>query len=418
MSSKNLQETFIFLLPDSSPMKYIILLGDGMADYSLDELGGRTPLEAAKKPNIDALAKRSVGGYLRTIPKGMGPGSDVANLSILGYDPRIYYTGRGPLEAVSIGVKLEKGEMAFRCNLITQRNGAIADYSAGHISTEEAEELIQALDDHFDLGRFYGGVSYRNLFVTQSIPDIETTPPHDVIGGKIRDNLVRPADDLRVASLNKMIIDSKDVLEDLPINLRRKKEGKNPANMIWLWGQGVAPSMEPFHEKHGIRGAVISAVDLIKGIGIYAGMEIIEVPNSTGLIDTNWEGKADHAIKALEKVDLVYLHVEAIDEASHAGDAKMKVAAIEEFDRRLVGRLLENLDFECTIALLPDHYTPISIKTHSQDPVPYIISAPKNKSDGLKSYSEREVKENGSLGIREGHEFLKMFLEGNSTSFA
>jgi 2,3-bisphosphoglycerate-independent phosphoglycerate mutase len=399
-------------------MKYIILLGDGMADYPVEELGGRTPLEAAKKPNIDSLTRRGVGGYLRTIPPRMGPGSDVANLSILGYDPKIYYTGRGPLEAASIGVKLDKEEIAFRCNLITENDGVIADYSAGHISTEEAGELIQALDDHIELGRFYRGLSYRHLFVTDFIPNIETTPPHDVIGGKIGENLMRPINDPRVARLNEMIIDSKDILEEHSVNIRRKKEGKKPANMIWLWGQGGVPSMEPFLQKHGIRGAIISAVDLIKGIGIYAGMEIIDVPETTGLIDTNWEGKADHAIRALERLDLVYLHVEAIDEAAHAGDAKMKIAAIEEFDRRLVGRLLKNVDFECTIALLPDHYTPIIMKTHSRDPVPYIISAPEHKVDGLKSYSEKEIKEKGSLGLRDGHEFMKMFLERNFTSYA
>ena len=393
-------------------MKYIILLGDGMADYPLAKLGGKTPLEAARKPNIDSIAQEGAGGYLRTIPAGMGAGSDVANLSILGYDPGKYYTGRGPLEAASIGVKLKKGEVAFRCNLITEQDGRIADYSAGHISNEEGKRLIASLNKHFSLGRFYSGLSYRNLFVTESLPDVKSTPPHDVIGGSIKDHLLKPASDPRVSKLNEMMLESKTVLEDHQVNVKRKREGKNPGNMIWLWGEGVAPSLEPFHEKHGVKGAVISAVDLIKGLGMYAGMEIIDVPDATGLLNTNWEGKADYAVLALEKVDLVYLHVEAIDEASHAGDLKMKIRAIEEFDKRLVGRLMENLDFECRIALLPDHYTPIKIKTHTADPVPFVISGPGFEASGLKSYSEKEIKVKGSKRIRMGHEFMGMLLKG------
>jgi 2,3-bisphosphoglycerate-independent phosphoglycerate mutase len=391
-------------------MKYIILLGDGMADYPVEELDGRTPLEFAKKPHIDALARQGVGGYLRTIPSGMGAGSDVANLSILGYDPEKYYTGRGPLEAASIGVNLGKDETAFRCNLITEKGGRIEDYSAGHISNKESGELIDTLNKHFNLGRFYSGVSYRNLFVTKSIQGVDSTPPHDVIGGEIKDYLLSPAEDLRVADLNQMIIDSKRVLEDHPVNSKRKEEKKSQANMIWLWGQGVRPKLEPFYEKFGVKSVVISAVDLIKGIGKYAGMEILSVPGVTGLIDTNWEGKADAAIQALETVDLVYLHVEAIDEASHAGNARMKVSAIEEFDKRLVSRLIEKLDFPCKIALLPDHYTPVSKRTHTSDPVPYIISSIGKDLNELRVYSETEIKEKGSLGIKKGHEFMKTFL--------
>jgi 2,3-bisphosphoglycerate-independent phosphoglycerate mutase len=392
-------------------MKYIILLGDGMADYPIEELGGRTPLEVAKKPHIDSLARQGAGGYLRTIPNGMGAGSDVANLSILGYDPKKYYTGRGPLEAASIGVNLGEDETAFRSNFITAGDGRIEDYSAGHISNRESEELIDALNDHFNLGRFYRGVSYRNLFVTKSIQGVDSTPPHDVIGGEIKEHLLRPFDNSPVTGLNKMILDSKMVLEDHPVNLKRKEEGKNPANMIWLWGQGEKPFLKPFEEKFGVKGAVISAVDLIKGIGKYAEMEILKVPEVTGLIDTNWAGKADAAIQALETVDLVYLHVEAIDEASHAGDTEMKVFAIEEFDKRLVARLIEKLDFPCKIALLPDHYTPVSMRTHTSDPVPYTISSIGKEANELRTYSESEIKEKGSLGIKMGHEFMKTFLE-------
>ncbi|MFV2041328.1 MAG: cofactor-independent phosphoglycerate mutase, partial [Candidatus Hydrothermarchaeales archaeon] len=354
-------------------MKYIILLGDGMADYPLTELGGRTPLEAAKKPNIHALASSGFGGRLETIPEGMGAGSDVANLSILGYDPARYYTGRGPLEAASIGVKLSADEVAFRCNFITEKDGMIDDYSAGHITSSETEPLIKSLNESFDLGRFYSGVSYRNLFVTDTGAELTTTPPHDVLDGRVSEHLIKPSDDSDAARLNKMILDSKEILENHPVNRRRAAEGRNPANMIWLWGQGRAPSIKPFHRRYGIKGAVISAVDLIKGIGIYAGMEIVEVPNATGLIDTNWEGKAEAALKALETVDLVYVHVEAIDEAAHAGDMSLKIRAIEEFDRRLVGPLLEGVDQECKIAVLPDHFTPIRLKTHTADPVPFIV---------------------------------------------
>jgi 2,3-bisphosphoglycerate-independent phosphoglycerate mutase len=392
-------------------MKYIIFLGDGMADYPLPELGGRTPLEVADKPNIDALTNRGVGGFLRTIPDGMGAGSDVANLSILGYNPRRYYTGRGPLEAASMGVKLGSEEMAFRCNFITERDGKIFDYSAGHISNIESQGLIDSLNAHFNVGRFYSGVSYRNLFVTKSITGVETTPPHDAIGGGITDNLPKPATNPRVTKLNEMIVQSKKFLEGHPINQSRKKKSRNPANMIWLWGQGISPSIEPFQSRAGIRGAVVSAVDLIKGIGIYAGMDIVDVQGATGLIDTNWRGKADSALTALETVDLVYLHVEAIDETSHSGDVEMKVAAIEEFDKRLVGRIVEKIDFEYKMAILPDHYTPISLKTHSKDPVPFIISSLDGEWDNLTTFSEKEIKKKGSLGIREGHDFMDLFLK-------
>ncbi len=393
-------------------MKYIILLGDGMADYPVESLGGRTPLEAAHKPNIDSLAKKGVAGLLRTIPSGMGAGSDVANLSILGYDPKQCYTGRGPLEAASIGVRLKRGEMAFRCNLITERDGRILDYSAGHISNPEAADLVRALNRELPLGRFYPGLSYRNLFITDFIPDIETSPPHDVIGGLINEHLPRPENDEGVREINQMILGSKKILERHQVNIIRIEKGLYPANMIWLWGQGTAPQLEPFSSKYGVKAAVVSAVDIIRGIGTYAGMELADVPNATGLIDTNWEGKADHALSALDRVDLVYVHVEAIDEASHAGDAELKVRAIEEFDKRLVGRLIDKINFECRIAILPDHYTPTSIKTHTSDAVPFVITNLGGKVDGLTEYSEKEVKERGSLGTSEGHHFMDLFLKG------
>jgi 2,3-bisphosphoglycerate-independent phosphoglycerate mutase len=393
-------------------MKFIILLGDGMADYPIQELGGKTPLEVAETPNMDSLARKGFGGSLRTIPAGMAAGSDVANLSILGYDPIKYYTGRGPLEAASIGVSLEKDEMAFRCNLITELDGAIVDYSGGHISTPEAEDLIATLNENSDLGTFHKGLSYRHLFVSKNIQGISSTPPHDVIGGLISDHLIKSENGSpKVEELNRMILNSKDLLEDHPINLRRKQEGKRPANMIWLWGEGIAPSIEPFHKKYGIRAAIISAVDLLKGIGIYAGLEIIEVPGASGLIDTNWEGKAEAALKTLKEVDLVYVHVEAIDEAAHSGDLDLKIKAIEAFDKRLIGSLIDKIDFECRIALLPDHFTPLRLKTHTHDPVPFIISGSDVTSGGLESYSEKEVRENGSIKNMNGHEFINFFLK-------
>ncbi len=391
-------------------MKYLILLADGMADYPAEELGKKTPLEIAQTPNMDILAKESQGGYLRTIPPGMGAGSDVANLSILGYDPALYYTGRGPLEAASVGVELKVGETAFRCNLITVKKGRIIDYSAGHISSEESAALIEWLNKNFHNGRFYPGVSYRNLFVTPALHGLVSTPPHDVTGGLIDEHLLQPASDPDVQRLNRMMLESEKILKKHPVNLKRKRDGRNPGNMIWLWGQGVAPSLTAFHEKNGVKGAIISAVDLIKGIGIYAGMDILDVDGATGLIDTNWKGKALKAVDALENYDLVYVHVEAIDEASHAGDVELKIKAIEAFDKYLVGEVLDTREANWRIAILPDHYTPCRLKTHTDDPVPFIVSGKGLDGDGLRSYTEKEVKEKGSLGIRDGHDFMKLFL--------
>ncbi|MFQ5887962.1 MAG: cofactor-independent phosphoglycerate mutase [Candidatus Hydrothermarchaeales archaeon] len=393
-------------------MKYIILVGDGMADFPLDELGSKTPLEVAFKPNIDRLASKARLGTLKTIPDGMEAGSDIANLSILGYDPRKYYTGRGPLEAVSMGVKLGPNDIAFRCNLITEENNTLKDYCADHITSEEARLLIEGVGRAFkDVGDFYPGVSYRHLFVLRNgVEGLKSTPPHDVIGGKISEHLIKPEDKRIVKSLNSMILDSKEVLSKHSVNLKRKEKGLNPANMIWLWGQGKRPDIEPLKERYGITGAVVSAVDLIKGIGVYAGMDIIDVPGATGYYDTDYESKADHCLKALEDHGLVYLHVESIDEAGHAGDIEMKIKCIEEFDRRLVGRLLDNLEDESSVALLPDHYTPISTKTHDPTPVPFLIYKPGKGNDGIEKFTE-SVARNGSFGTIKGEEFIKLFLK-------
>lgn len=392
-------------------MKYMVIVGDGMADYPLSELRGKTPLQVANKPNIDGIARRGRCGLFRTIPQGMGAGSDIANLSVLGYDPRRYYTGRGPLEAASIGVKLNSDDIAFRCNLITEKEGKIEDYSAGHITSGEARELIAAVSKAFgSIGEFYAGVSYRHLFVFRNGSEgLESTPPHDAAGENIQKHLLKPVNSSTAQKLNRMMLDSKAVLSSHPVNLKRIREGKNPGNMLWLWGQGRAPRMEPLQNKYGLRGAVISAVDLIKGIGACLGMEIIKVQGATGYYDTNYEGKAEAALEALERKDYVYVHVEAPDEAGHVGNLEEKIRSIENLDGRLVGKILSGAPENTTIAVLPDHPTPIKVKTHVSDPVPFAIYSPNAKSDGVESFDEEAVKQ-GSLGLLEGEQFMKILL--------
>lgn len=393
-------------------MKYIVIIGDGMGDLPLKELGGKTPLQVAKKPNMDRIAELGKSGLLKTIPNGMGAGSDVANLSILGYDPKKYYTGRGPLEAASAGVKLRDGDIAFRCNIITEKGGELLDYSAGHITTNEAKELIKELNRKLgSRGTFYPGFDYRHLFVTNDGEKLTCSPPHDVMGGKIRDHLIKPLDDPLAKKLNAMMLKSKHVLSGHPVNLKRKKEGKLPGNMIWLWGQGRKPRMEPFEEKFGIQGMMISAVDLLKGIGTYAKMEVPDVPGATGYYDTNYRAKADTALRALKKLDYVYVHVEAIDEAGHAGDLDKKIATIEDFDEKLVGRILDR-EKDTKIAVLPDHITPISTRTHARDPVPFSVYTPGEDGDRL-AYDEESAKK-GSLGHVEGPSFMKLLLAGST----
>ncbi len=393
-------------------MKYVVVVGDGMADYPLEPLGGKTPLQAAEKPHMDEMARRGRCGLLRTVPEGMEPGSDVANLAILGYDPRKYYTGRGPLEAASIGVVLSPGDLAFRCNLITEEDGILASSNAGHITTEEAKLLIEILAKTFgSYGEFYPGVSYRHLFVLRGCKEdkIVTTPPHDIVGGEMARHMVRPDGPL-TRRLNELILASRNALEGHAVNLARTKAGKRPGNMIWLWGQGRRPRMESFQKRFGIDGSVISAVDLVKGIGILLGMEVPKVPGATGYYDTNYEGKADYALRALEERDFVYIHVEAPDEAGHAGDLERKIEAIEALDRRLLGRLLDGLGEEAAIALLPDHPTPISLRTHVTDPVPFALYAPGKRGDGM-AFDESSAR-SGSLGLLEGGDLMHLLLEG------
>ncbi|NOZ58645.1 MAG: cofactor-independent phosphoglycerate mutase [Euryarchaeota archaeon] len=391
-------------------MKYLVVVGDGMADYPLEELGGRTPLEEASTPNMDSIARRGAAGMLRTIPPGMDAGSDIANLSILGYDPRKYYTGRGPLEAASLGVELGDGEFAWRCNLITVEDGRIADFTAGHITSAEARELVEALNRELGhAGRFYPGVSYRHLFVSERGEGLSSTPPHDVVGARVEEHLLKPKHSASARELNELMLRSREVLEEHEVNRRRVEQGKRPANMIWLWGQGKKPELEPFAERFGITGAAISAVDLIRGIARLAGMRVVHVPGATGYYDTDYRAKAEYALRALEEVDFCYIHVEAPDEAGHEGSVEMKLRTIEDLDGKLIGRLLDGMEEDTAIAVLPDHPTPIRVKTHTPEPVPFAVLSPRVEGDGVGSFSEREC-QRGSLGLVEGTEFIRLLL--------
>ena len=395
-------------------MKYVIVVGDGMADYPLEELGGKTPLQVANKPNMDWIASNGRSGVLRTIPAGMNPGSDVAIMSILGYNPREHHRGRGPLEAAGMGVKLEKKDLAFRCNLITQKNGVIVDYSADHITTEEARELINTIKKEFRyLGDFYTGISYRHLFVLKKFYDdpdkIKTVPPHEVMGKKINDCLAGPMDNKTAKILNEMMLSSRKILSSHQINLARIKNRKNPANMIWVWGEGKKPTMKTLVEKYSVKGAVVSAVTVVKGVGVCAGMTKLEVPGATGYYDTNYENKAKYALDALKTHDLVLVHVEAPDEAGHVGDIERKIEAIENIDSRLVGNIIDGLRGEYKMAIMADHPTPIKIRAHAADPVPFSIYSTKDQKDEVKCFDEKSA-ENGSLGLLEGYNFMDIFV--------
>lgn len=401
-------------------MKYIIVLGDGMADEPVESLCSQTPLQFARIPHIDLLAKKGNTGLLSTVPDGMHPGSEVANLSVLGYDPARVLEGRGALEAASMGVDILPGEMAMRCNLICIENGKIKNHSAGHISNEEAEILIHFLNEKLGNERlqFFPGVSYRHLLKLKGgDKHLDCTPPHDVRGADFRQVLIRPLfiDSQATADyLNDLIIQSQVLLENHPVNQKRKAEGKDPANSIWPWSPGYKPQMKKLSEEYPIRtGAVISAVDLIKGIGIYAGLESIKVEGATGLYNTNYEGKAQAALKALKEKDFVYLHIEASDEAGHEGDVELKVKTIEDIDSRVLKTLMEETekwDEPVTIALLPDHPTPCRIKTHTNSPVPFVIYKPGETPDEVTEYNEFSVKK-GKYGLLKGVEFIKAFFE-------
>jgi 2,3-bisphosphoglycerate-independent phosphoglycerate mutase len=391
-----------------------------MADQSEEERGGLTPLMAAHKPNIDRLAKIGRTGLLKTIPDSLPPGSEVANLAVLGYDVETIFEGRGVIEAASMGVALEEGDLAMRCNLICVKEGKIKNHSAGHISTEEAAELINYLNEELGNGsvRFYPGVSYRHLLVIKGgNKAINCVPPHDVPGTSFTDVLPVAIDqsaDETVNLLANLIFESQKLLVGHPVNIRRKTAGKDMANSIWPWSQGYKPQMATLKEMYGIKkGAVISAVDLIQGIGVYAGLDFIKVEGATGLYDTNYEGKAQAALDALKDHDFVYLHIEASDEAGHEGDFDLKVKTIEYLDQRVVKFLMEKtfeLNDSVSIALLPDHPTPWKLKTHTRDAVPFVIYRPGAIPDNVDHYDEYSVRE-GIFGTLQSNQFMRELLK-------
>lgn len=401
-------------------MKHIIILGDGMADEPIPELGNKTPMEAAETPTMDWLASHGRVGLLKTVPVGYHPGSEVANMSVLGYDLDKTFEGRGSLEAASMGVPLLDDEMAMRCNLICIENGIIKNHSAGHISNEEAAELIASLNEKLadDNVHFYQGVSYRHLLkIKHGDKRILCTPPHDVPGTPFRDVLVKAETAEAQATadlLNNLILRSQKLLENHPVNLKRKAEGKDAANSIWPWSPGYRPKMQTLMERFGIRsGVVISAVDLIRGIGVYAGLRPILVEGATGLWDTNYEGKVAAAVAALKDNDFVFLHIEASDEAGHEGDYNLKIRTIENLDSRVckpIVQAVQGMDEPVAIAVLPDHPTPCHIRTHTSNPVPFLIYRPGETADGVEAFSERSAKD-GSYGLLEGDQFIKEFLK-------
>lgn len=401
-------------------MKYIVILGDGMADYPVDEFGGKTILEAADKPVTDDMCRHGELGMVKTVQDGMKPGSDVANLSVMGYDTKKCYSGRSPLEAASIGVPLRDSDVTFRCNLVTLSDEenygdkTMIDYSAGEITTEEAAELIKAVAAELDTDaiKFYPGISYRHLTVWDGgSTDVELTPPHDISDKKIAEYL--PKGDGAGVILD-MMKKSEKILKDHPVNKKRAAEGKNPATSIWIWGEGTKPQLENFEEKFGLKGSVISAVDLIKGIAKCAGMESIDVEGATGNCDTNWDGKARAALDALlNGSDFVYIHMEAPDEMGHQGKPEKKKYAVETIDKKVVGFLKDELEkrgIDYRMLIMPDHPTPIKLKTHVSDPVPYVIYDSTNRGGGSGlDYTEENGKKTG-IYIEEGYTLMNRFL--------
>lgn len=403
-------------------MKYVVILGDGMADYPQASLGGKTPLELAKKPNIDALCPMSEVGLMKTVPCGMKPGSDVANLSVLGYNPKDCYSGRSPLEAGSIGIDLKDTDVTARANLVTLSNEinfedkTMVDYSAGEISTEEAKILIEYLAERLndDKNKLYAGVSYRHCYVMDKGEIAgDMTPPHDITGRPIKEYLPTSNQGKRYIEVMKKSV---ELLKDHPINLERVKRGKNPATSLWFWGEGTKPKMQNFKEKFGISGAMISAVDLLKGIGKLTGMRVLEVEGATGNYDTNFEGKTKACLDALASgIDYVYIHMEAPDECGHHGDAEHKIFSIEQIDKLVVGPIKEELEKRgepFVLLIAPDHPTPISTMTHCSDPVPYVIYRSDKKVDsGVSSYTEANAKATGVF-LEQGYEITDKLING------
>lgn len=399
-------------------MKYLVVLGDGMADRPIEELGGKTPLEYAKTPTLDRLAKMSEIGMVHTIPEGMAPGSDTANLSVLGYDPKKYYTGRSPLEALSIGVDMKETDIALRCNIVTvstdelpYREKTIIDHSSSEISTEDAAVLLEAVKKEFenDTYKFYLGTSYRHLTIWDQGEVIPLTPPHDILGQVIGQYL--PKDEV----LRRMQERSYEILTKHPINVERMKKGLNPANSLWFWGAGTKPCVTSFEEKNHKKGAMISAVDLLKGIAVGAGMKVIEVEGANGGLNTNYEGKAQAAVDVLlkENYDFAYIHLEAPDEMGHQGSVTRKVKAIENLDARIIKVVTEQLDaagVDYRMLVMPDHPTPICMRTHTSDPVPYVLYDSTDKKESTLNYTEEDGKKSG-IFMANGHEMMNYLLQ-------
>jgi 2,3-bisphosphoglycerate-independent phosphoglycerate mutase len=405
-------------------MKYVLVVGDGMADYPVPELGGKTPLQVARKPNMDSIAARGRSGLLKTVPDGFSPGSDTAILSLLGYDPRQFTVGRGALEAAARGIQLGEHDVAFRCNLITEEDGVLVDHSAGHITTPEAEQLMTVVKQAFEKPgevEFFTGLDYRHFLVMRNRPIsnlIECAPPHDFIGEQVETVLPKAKSteaDKDANLLKNMVLESKAILETHPVNITRQKAGKRMGNMVWPWGGGEKPSLPSFEEKYGLRAAAISAVDLVKGIAVYTGMHVVNVDGATGMYDTNYEGKAEAALKAFEKKDFVFVHVEAPDEAGHERDTKKKIKAIEDLDNRLLGTLLDGLKEPYAIAVMPDHPTPITVGTHTINPVPFAIQSPFLSSDGVRKFDEVSAKK-GAFGLVEDKSLVQLLLAAGKVS--
>lgn len=398
-------------------VKYIVVCGDGMSDRPLPELSGKTPLEAASTPNMDEIAGRGDCGLLKTMFEGLPKDSGVANLAVLGYDPKKHYPGRGPLEAANMRIPLGPQDVVLRCNTITEENGILADYSGGHITSEESHALIRHVSSA--LGRddltLHPGVAYRHVAVLRDhfSDKLVCQPPHDIVGQSIKENLIQPTEPSAAKTageLNDIMLKSQELLRTHPVNERRISSGKRPANMLWFWGQGRRPSLPSFKSLHGLSGSIISAVDIIKGIGVSVGLEVVEVAGATGYLDTNYEGKADAARDSLSRLDFSYVHVESPDESGHERSIEHKIQAIEDLDRRVIGRLLDTLSGDYVIGVLPDHATPISVGTHTDDPVPFAVySTVRKASKPLDSYSERNAR-NGAYGMREASEFMKLLI--------
>lgn len=404
-------------------MKYVVILGDGMADEPIEVLGNKTPLQVANKPMIDGLAAKGEVALCSTIPEGMSPGSDTANLSVMGYNPKKYYTGRSPLEAVSMGIKMEDTDVCFRCNIVTlsedeavYSDKRMVDHSASEITTDEAHELLKVIDEAFSdvIKKFYPGISYRHALIWKNgSTDVELTPPHNILERNITDYLPKGDNGEIIYALQKR---SYELLNEHPVNIERARKGLNKANSIWIWGEGTKPNLAPFEEKYNKKGAMISAVDLLKGIAIAADMKSIDVEGADGSLHTNYEGKAKACLNALATgSDFVYVHIEAPDECGHRGEVDNKVLAIELLDEKIVKPILEGLEAmedDYRVLVMPDHPTPIAYRTHTSNPVPYVLYDSREQKDSGLTYDEFEAAKTG-VAFEEGHELMGYFLEVN-----